>query len=200
MNRLLTGLLLLVPTAVTAADPPADARSVLKPGTNLPGTFLPYNVTGPAKGRFHCLISDFGLEPVVLVFARDLEATPALKSLLQQLDQRIEKNPAARVHAFVVFVSDDLPDALTNDDKREELAKRLDDLATGLALKHVVVTVDSPKDVEKYLLGDARTTAVLYNKFRVVAVYVVPPGGDGKAEVDQILADVGAKLKAAKTK
>jgi hypothetical protein len=199
MYRILAGLLLLVPSVVTAADPPADARSTLKPDSNLPGTFLPYNVTGPAKGRFHCLISDFGLEPVVMVFARDLEATPALKSLLQQLDQRIAKNPAARVHAFVVFVSDDLPDALTNDDKREELAKKLDDLATGLQLKNVVVSLDSPKDVEKYPLGDARTMVVLYNKFRVVSVHVLPPG-DAKAEVDQIMADVGEKLHASKTK
>jgi hypothetical protein len=199
MYRLLAGLLLLLPSAVTAADPPADARSTLKQGTNLPGTFLPYNVTGPAKGRFHCLISDFGLEPVVMVFARDLEATPALKSLLQQLDQRIAKNPAARVHAFVVFVSDDLPDALTNDDKREELAKKLDDLATGLQLKNVVVSLDSPKDVEKYFPGGARTMAVLYNQFRVVSVHVLPPG-EAKAEVDQILADLGEKLGASKTK
>src|SRR5580658_8714358 len=98
MYPLLTGLLLLVPPAVTAADPPVDAKSVMKPGSDVPGTFLPFNATGPYKGRFHCLVSDYGPEPVVVVFARDLEATPALKDLLQQIEQRIEKNPAARLH------------------------------------------------------------------------------------------------------
>ena len=92
MYRILIGLLLAVPAAGLAADPPADgkadAKSTLTPGSNLPGTILPYNVTGPYKGRFHCLISDYGLEPVVLIFARDLEATPALKDLLESLRPR----------------------------------------------------------------------------------------------------------------
>jgi hypothetical protein len=208
MCRLLIGVLLLVPAVVLAADPPADgksdAKSVLKPGADLPGVFLPYNVTGPYKGRFHSLISDYGPEPVVVIFARDLEASPAVKDLLQQLDQRIEKNPVSRLHAFAVFVSDDLPDVLTNDDKREELAKKLEDQAVGLGLKNVVVSLDSPKDVEKYALGDARTTVLLYNKFRVVTAHTLPPGAEqaeaAKAEVGKIMAEVGEKLKAAKTK
>jgi hypothetical protein len=182
---------------VLADDRPADAKSGLKPGSNLPGIFLPYNATGVHRGRFHCLISDYGLEPVVMVVVRDLEASEALKDLLKQLDDRIAKNPAARLHAFVVFLTDDKTNVLSDDDKRDELATRIENMANGLMLKNVVVCLDSPKDVEKFALEDAWATAVLYNKFRVVAVQPVPKT-DGKAEVDKIMADVGEKLKASK--
>jgi hypothetical protein len=202
MCRLLTGVLFLFPLAavtVVAADPPADAKGGLQPGANLPGSFLPFNATGPFRGRFHCPIDDYGLEPVVMLFVRDLAPTDPVKELLKNLDERIDKNPAARLHAFVVFLSDELPDVLANNDKREELAKRVEDLASGLMLKNVVLTLDSNKDVEKYALGDSWATAILYSKFRVVAVHTLQKA-DAQAAAEKILADVGAKLKAAKTK
>jgi hypothetical protein len=199
MCRLLTGVLFFLPLTAPAADPPANATGGLKPGDNLPGTFLPYNVTGPYKDRFHCLVCDYGLEPVVLLIARNADNTPAVNELLKRLDERIDKNPAVRLHAFVVFLSEDLPEVLTNDDKREELAKRLEDRANGLQLKHVVLCLDSAKDLQNYAPGDAALTAVLYANYRVEAVHrLIKP--DAVAELDRILADVGAKLKAAKTK
>jgi hypothetical protein len=199
MYRLLTGVLLLLPLAASADNKSAPAKGGLKPGENLPGSFQPFNVTGTYKGRFHCLVSDYELEPVVMVFVRDLEATDALKDLFKQLDDRISKNPVSRLHAFAVFFSDELPDALANDDKREELAKRVEDLSKSLALKNVVFCLDSPKDVQKYGLGESWGTVVLYAKYRVVAVYTLPKA-DAKDQVAKIMADVGEKLKASKTK
>lgn len=197
MYRLLTGVLLLFPL-VASADAPA-AEGGLKPNDNLPGSFMPYNVTGTYRGRYHCLVSDYGLEPTVIVFVRDLDASDALKDLLKQLEDRIVKNPATRLHAFAVFVSSELPDILSNDDKRDELAKKVEDLSNSLALKNVVCCLDSPKDVEKYGLGEARVTALLYNKYRVVSVHTLPKG-DEAGQVAKIMADVSEKLKAAKTK
>jgi hypothetical protein len=199
MYRLLTSVLLLLPLSAPAAEAPAGTKGGLKENDNLPGTFMPYNVTGPYKGRYHCLISDYALEPAVMLFVRDLEVSNPVKELLKQLDERIASNPAVRLHAFVVFVSSELPDVVTNDDKRDELAKRLEDLSNSLGLKNVVFCLDSPKDVEKYGLGEDRVSAILFRKYRVVSTYTLPKG-DEADQLAKILEDVGAKLKAAKTK
>jgi hypothetical protein len=199
MCRLLAGMFFLFAATALAADPPAKAKDALQIGANLPGTFLPYNATGTFKGRFHCLVSDYGLEPVVMLFVRDLEPSNSLSELLKQLDERIDLNPAARLHAFAVFVTDDQTDVLTDNDKREVMARKLEDLANQLMLKNVVFCLDSPKDVQKYALGERWGMAVLYAKYRIVAVHELAKA-DTKAEVDKILADVATKLKAAKTK
>lgn len=200
MRCLLLGVLALSTALATAADQPAESRSSLKPGNNLPGAFHPFNVTGPHKGRFHCLVSDYGLEPVVMLVVRDLDASDSLKELLKQLDEHIEKNPTVRLHAFAVFISEELPDAVTADDKREELVKKIEDLANALMLKNVVLGLDSKKDLEKYGLDDgAFATAILYSKYRIVALHVLPKG-DAKTAVDKILADVAEKLKPARGK
>jgi hypothetical protein len=197
MCRLATLALLLCSGLALAEYQPAESGGGLKPRENLPGTFLPYNVTGPYKGRFHCLVSDYGLEPVVMVFVHGVEISDPVKDLLKGLDEWIEKNPASRLHAFVVFVSDDVPELLTSDDKRTELANGLENQANGLMLKNVVVTLDSPKDVEKYDLGDSAATAVLYRKYRVESVHRMSKT-DAKAEVDKILAELDVKVKAPK--
>lgn len=194
MYRILTGFLLLVPLPALADDKPAAEKPGPKVGDDLPGSFLPFNVTGPNKGRFHSLVTDNDLDPVVVLFVRDLEVTDTLKDLLKQLDEQITKNPAARLHAFAVFVSNELPDVLADDDKREVVAKRLEDLGNGLGLKELVVCLDDPKDVEKYASGDAWATALLYRQFRIVAIDPLPKT-DAKPAEDKILADVREKLK-----
>ena len=37
---------------------------------DVPGPFHAYNVTGKYKGRYHSHISEFGLEPMVMLFTR----------------------------------------------------------------------------------------------------------------------------------
>src|SRR5437773_1457069 len=76
---------------------------------DLPGTFHPYNVTGPKAGRFHCLVTRASLDPVVIVFVRDLDFTSSLQLLEAELDNRIAKNPNTRLSSFTVVVSDELP-------------------------------------------------------------------------------------------
>jgi hypothetical protein len=191
-------VLFLLPVAAIADEPPAAAKDGLKVGDNLPGSFLPYNATGAYKGRFHCLVSDHGLEPAIMLILRDFDPSDSVKDLLKQIDDRIEKNPAARLHAFAVFLTDDRTDVLTNDDKRDQLARRLEDLANGLMLKNVVLGLDSPKDVAKYALNETRGLVVLYNKYRIAAIYQV--GADGNVDTAKIMAEVGEKLKASKTK
>ena len=181
-------LVALVSLAAAAAEPPAkekekekgessppakETKTVpsLTVGTDLPGPFHPFNINGPAKDRFHCVVSQQGLDPMVLVFVRDLQITEPLKDLLRRLDAACVKNPNVRLACAAVFLSDDLTRPVEMDDLREELASKLRDLADELKLKQVVLCVDGLADVEKYDLDreKAAYTVVLFRKLKVVA-------------------------------
>ncbi|HZY84264.1 MAG TPA: hypothetical protein VFE78_05510 [Gemmataceae bacterium] len=201
MRRLLPLTAALVALAALAAGPPAapkkddKAAGPLAPGTNLPGPFHPFNVTGPFADHFHCPVSDHNLDPGVLVFTRDLELSPPLRKLLTGLDNAIDKNPAARLAATVTFLSDDLPNVVEDDDKRDELKARVQELAKSLGLKHVVLGLDSKPDVEKYLRGENVAAAVvLYKKFQIVASHALPRDQITDARTQQILGEVASQL------
>src|SRR5919202_1863439 len=122
---------------------PERAKAPLAVGANLPGPFLPYNVTGPHKGRFHCLVSDYGLEPVVMLLARGVEEEKDFQRLVEGLDSAIAKNPGARLHAFVVFLVDEKKDLVKDDDWRAEVASGYEKWAETLKPppKHVVLAL-----------------------------------------------------------
>ncbi len=210
MRRCLPFLLLMLTTAVAfAADPPPAAKDSkspsLTPGINLPGPFHPYNATGANKGRYHCLVSEHGLDPLVIVFARNLEAADPngpVTELLTQLDLLIEKNPKARIAAFAVSLSDSLPEvvgaSLQSDEQRKQVAGKLEDLAGARSLKSVVLTVAGKADVENYRLDDkADVTVVLADKYRVVSAYPLKTD-ELKAKLNDILAEVADKFGAKK--
>lgn len=169
------------------------------PGTDLPGPFHPFNVTGPYANHFHCPVSDHNLDPGVLIFTRDLTVTPPLRQLLTGLDAAVEKNPAARLAVTVTFLSDDLPNVVEDDDKRDELKAKVQEIANSLALKHVVLTLDSRPDVTKYLREEnVAVTVVLYKKFQVVARHALSREKVTDAAAQQILGEVAAQLGAKK--
>jgi hypothetical protein len=207
MRRSLFGLLTLTTAlAVAAGQPPAtkDTKTPpLTPGNDLPGSFHPYNATGPNKGRYHCLVTEHGLDPLVLVFARNLESADAngpVMELLTQLDLLIEKNPKARLAAVAVSLSDALPEVVganvKSDEARQQIAGRLENLAGARSLKFVVLTLAGKEDVDKYRLDDtADVTVVLADKYRVVNTYALKKD---QVKVDEILAEVAAKFGATK--
>src|SRR5262245_29781413 len=99
---------------VLAAAPPrpgAGGKGPLAPGNNLPATFHPYNInkllpvsTEPAdgktgekkgyttEGKYHCLISEYDLDPVVMLLANGMDGNAALRGLLQKLNDLVERN------------------------------------------------------------------------------------------------------------
>ena len=82
-------------SASSRAEEPTTQRTDPKL-PDAPGPFHAYNVTGKYKGRYHSQISEFGLEPMVMLFTRETEFSDPLKDLLKQIDNAAEKNPAAR--------------------------------------------------------------------------------------------------------
>lgn len=214
------GCCLLWTACVLCADEPAGA----KVGKNIPGTFQPYNVNsaiplleepeeepkdkGPkkpkytSKGKFHCLVTEYDLDPVVMLVARGLEDNANFRDLLTKLDAALERNKIARLRCFVVFQDEALADAITQDDKRDEIARRLDKLVLDAKLKNVVVCLAGKDDLARYVLDPtAALTAILYKKLRVEAVHEVDVEKldvAGGPEVKAILTEVGTKLGAAR--
>jgi hypothetical protein len=191
------GSLAAAPQEKPREDKSKENKAPLTAGNNIPGPFHPFNVTGAQKGHFHCLVSQYDLDPVVMILTRDLDFSQPLKDLLSQLDTAIDKNPALRLRCFVVFISDELTNVAENDDKREELVKKIEPL--GANLKHVVLCLDGKADLEKYGLDDNTfATIVLYRRLQIVASKVLGRDNFNSAAVKEVMADVVAKLGATK--
>ena len=213
---LLAGCCLLAISLVAPAEEPAGAEV----GKNLPGTFQPYNVNVAiplteepeaepkekgakatkytSKDKFHCLVTEYDLDPVVMLVASGLEDNAGFRDLLTKLDAALDRNKLARLRCFVVFQDAALTDVTTQDDKRDEIVKKLDKLVLDAKLKNVVVTLAGKDDLAKYKLDPATAlTAILYKNLRVEAMHKVGldklEAADGP-EAKAILADVGAKL------
>lgn len=166
---ILSGLLLSV-----AAAQPSDTKPLKsgpQAGQEIPGPFHVYNVTGLAKSRdhFHCLVCDYGLDPVIMVFVHTKgleqekvtvqeEISDQFASLVGGLDRACLVNSRKNLRAFVVFLDDDLPDVIggddQNDDRREAIKKRILAFADEAASKNgarpglpdVPLCMDSPND------------------------------------------------------
>jgi hypothetical protein len=186
---------------------------LLAAGQDLPGPFHPYCVTGPyiarlqqaqenekVQGRFHCPISAHGLDPLVLLFAKNLRISDPFKDLLVRLDAAVEKNPRVRLAVTVVFVPGELTDVVTMDDKREELAEQLRSLAAALKLKNVSLCLDSKSDVERYDLDrqEAAYTLVLARRYVVLATEAIARDQLTAEKVDQVMKLVAEKLGASR--
>ena len=230
MRRFLVAVLLVLALVVARRSPAeekASSAATLEVGKNITATFHPYNVTArivvkeepdeddkeapkkkkvttvpyTTKHKYHCLITEYDLEPVVMMFVRgSLEDNAAFRSLLQKIDGAIDRNPGVRLHNFVVFIADDIASVVEDDDKRDEAAKKIQKLADDLMLKQVVLTLASKSDVAKYPLDPATAlTTVLYKNLRIAAVHKTPldklDKADGPAAA-AILKDVADKLKA----
>lgn len=215
MSRLLVSLSALV--AILPLLPAQDSKTTdpLAPGNNLPATFHSYNVNRvvppgeePAegkprreyttRGKFHCLISEHDLDPTVMLVVRNQDDSKGVQALLTVLDALVERHHVARLRAFAIFVYDDLTNVITQDEKRQELALKLDRLVEDLKLRNVTIGLASPADLEKYALGNAGVTAILYRKLRIVASHKVAADKLDTADapaVRAILDDVTAQFK-----
>jgi hypothetical protein len=179
MRRLLqfaAFVILAVSSGASRGDNPPAAKTDPKL-PNIPGPFHAYNVTGKYKGHYHSHISQYGLEPMVMIVTHEVEFSDPLKALLKQVDNAIEKNPAARLHAFVVVLSDDVPEVVgaddKSDDKRIGVATQLEDQAKGLMLMQVDIVLAGKADLQKYDLDGANFAFYLFQRAKVTASRVL---------------------------
>ena len=180
---------------------PACVLAQATPGSNIPGPFTVYNITGKHKGHYHCQVSENGLNPVVMIVVRGIEWKNS--GLLTKLDGIIAKNPNARIASFVVFLSNTLKDVARDDKEREAIEPKLEDI--GRSLKHLTICLAEPAKLAAWKLNpDTDVTVVLYKDLRTVAVHNLsweqaedkkdPPGLSPK--VKEILDQIRKQFKA----
>jgi hypothetical protein len=160
----------------------AWAENTVKSGPQVnekvPGPFDPLNVTGSKAGEKNCLYCSNGLNPVAMIFAR--EVTPEVTKLIKKIDGCTCKNEDCSMGSFVVFLSD-----------KEGLEGQLKNLAKENDLKKIVLSIDNPAGPEKYNINkDADVTVVLYKSRVVKANYAFKKGEMTDKDVDTILGDV----------
>jgi hypothetical protein len=202
---LCAALALLIVSPIPADDPPPKPapekpRPVLKEGADLPGSFRPYNaVNGKYPDKFHSLITEYGLNPTVMVFVQGADTTnadAALPSLLQQIDQYIVERPKTLLSAFAVFLFNDLADVVKDDDMRKAHAEELVKLKAAAKLQQTVLTLDSAAALQKagYEIDpQAQVVVVLYDKVKVKRIYTFKTAMT-KADVDTVVKEVKEKL------
>jgi hypothetical protein len=199
---LVLSLLSLSAVSAVRADGPYPA-----PGSNIPGPFIVYNATGKYKGRFHCLVSQYGLNPVVMVIVRGAEVKEeGFKNLLVWIDRKVEKNPITRLASFAVFLPDKINDLGRDDDEREKVETKLEDFKKDAKLQHLPLTLALPKQMEAWKLDpDKDVTVILYKEYRTVAVHnltweeLKPPAdksSDLSAKAKAIIGEIAEKFRA----
>src|SRR5262245_47462732 len=108
----------LLLAGATFAQDDAQVQSGIKVGEVLPGPFDAVVINGKvAKDRQHCLVTEFGLAPVVMVFARE----PAdgkdqnLTALLAKLDEAVSRHKGHEgLASCVVFLSPSAQNSTSN--------------------------------------------------------------------------------------
>jgi hypothetical protein len=187
-------VLTLAVIPLAAAD---DLKSGPQPGTLLPGPFHPLNLTRTWASKYHCLVCEHGLNPVVAIFAREPgDANQPLTQLLKRLDDAVSRHQKGQLGGFVVFLNEDF----AKEDRRGSLVQRLENLANGIKLQQVTLAVDGAAGPSGYQINpEADVTVVLYVQHKVVANYAFRKGGLSEKDVETILAEV-EKLVPAKKK
>ncbi len=201
------GLAALV--AWPALAPGQQIKSGPQVDETMPGAIQALNVTGPFAGRYHCLVCEYRLYPVALVFvkARPDGITPEVKKLLEALDAAaVEHHDNTGMEAFLVYVTplarsgatvdktDNPEDAIPETAKREKLVAELGEF--GKSFKRLVVTTIPPENIkDKYKLDDsAEVTVILYARHRVYNNYAFAEDTLKQADTDRILQGVTALL------
>lgn len=173
-------LLFVLTHPVAAAEP---LKSGLQTGEKIETIFEPLNVNGDHAGEPHCLVCENGLNPVAMVFARDV-SEPVL-SLIAKLDAQVAKNSKFDMGCFVVFLGD-----------AEALKPKLAEVAKKQQLKHVVLAIDPPAGPDGFNVAkEADVTVVLYERHTVAANHAFAKDKLTDKSVEAILADVPKILK-----
>lgn len=168
-------LVVALMTAIVTAEEKTAIKSGPQPGEDLAGPFHPLNVNGDKAGEKACLYCAYGDRPVVMIFARQPNAT--LGKLLKKVDAACDKNDKAKLSSFVVFC--------TKDDDAETKVKKC---AKDCDLKKVVLSIDNPAGPEGYKFHkDADVTVILYVDRTAKANYTFKKDEMKDKDVDTVI-------------
>jgi hypothetical protein len=167
---------------VAAGSANEPVKSGPQAGEEVPGPFHPLNITGPNAGEKCCLYCKNGDNPVVMIFAREINEP--LVSLVKKIDSATREHKDAKMGSFVVFLGD-----------AEDLNSKLKEVAQRENIQHTVLSVDNPAGPEGYKVAkDADVTVVLYSKRMVKANHAFSKGELKEKDIDAIVLDVSKIL------
>ncbi|QGJ70336.1 Hypothetical protein PBC10988_20310 [Planctomycetales bacterium 10988] len=165
MKRLIGGGLALAMVAMVGLT---FAGEALKKGDSV-GAFHVEKIGGATEdgvdvGENLCYRCMYGNRPMVMIFTNEVDGE--VPTLVQQLDQAIEKNSDSRLASFVSVMGESQEDAKA---KAQQLAKQA---------KHVAITVPNevhgPKNYN--LDSDAGVTVIMASKGKVISTHKFGPG------------------------
>ncbi|MCE9533648.1 MAG: hypothetical protein K8T89_21355, partial [Planctomycetes bacterium] len=166
---------LFVVSAIASAE---DLKSGPQVGDKLPGAFHPLNLTGAEAGKKNCLVCQNGTNPVVMIFAREID--PGLTLLIKKIDNATVANRKVEMGSFVVFCTPD-----------EELEPKIKQLGEMEKLKECILAKDTPAGPRGYKIAkDAAITVVLYTNREIKANYVFRKDQLKADDVEKILKDL----------
>jgi hypothetical protein len=200
-----------------------EAKTGTQPGQVLPGPFRALVVANPDAptppegvlsedrsnlgdlarvGKFHDLVTRYGVDPTVGVFSRELPqgADQPLGKLVKALDDAVGKHRPARLHAYAIFLT--LKGDFTQDPDQPVQVKKIQDFAEQVQLKHVPLALDrteSERTKAFDLPADASVVVLTYVNLTVKARHAFTadkPLDD--AAVQAILGDVNNLIRKTK--
>jgi hypothetical protein len=215
-RRILTVVLAGGLAAFVAAQ---DAKTGTQPGQVLPGPFRALVVVNPDApkqpegvlsedranlgdlarvGKFHDLVTRYGVDPAVGVFSRELPQggdTPLAK-LVKALDEAVGKSRNARLHAYAIFLT--MKNDFTQDVNQPVQIKKIQDFAEQVQDKNVPMGLDraeSERTKAYDLPADASVVVLTYVNLTVKTRHAFTadrPLDD--AAVQAILGDVNSLI------
>ncbi|MSU76740.1 MAG: hypothetical protein EXS16_01460 [Gemmataceae bacterium] len=200
-------ILLAGSLAVSPAQNEEKLQSGPKAGAVIPSAFECYNVNGSAKGRQHCFVCRFGLNPAVILFAKEPAEgkDDVFNELLKQLEQTADDFQERGFGVGVVVLSPDARDSTNNADEekteelvkeavlREKLVERITERAKPY--KHVVIGVFPEKGPTKYNLNPkADVTIIFYQRMKIVGNYAFGADELKGADVERIVKRIREEL------
>ncbi len=222
-NRGLNLWVVLTGLALTGGLFSAEEKDAyhLKANDPIPGPFQALSVVVPATtlkpmaqpNRFHCPVCEYGLNPAVLIFARQLDegddtGRPPLTSLLKKLDQVMEKHPKFQLGVCAVFNDGGYMKLVEKEidenapAKEQELTKaiefkdgmvaKLKKLAKSPGLKHVALSLGDPSNYQVPPNTDVRV--LFYDKHLAVSDNAYAKEKLTDAEIDKIVQGVEDKI------
>jgi len=193
---------IVVPASLLAQN--ETLKSGPQAGGPLPGAFAPLNLNGKiGAGRHHCLVCEFNLDPVLLVFVRE----PAegkdmvLNEFIQQIEKAVDRHELSFLKSFVVFLSPSARSSVSDPDiedpsklvdqstLRRAMLERLRPRAEAARnVNMCIFPAEGPKGYD--LSPDAEVTVVFYKRHRVLANFAFAAEKMTPADVDMILRTV----------
>ena len=173
-GNLVVALAAVIPTTLLGGDLAESGPMIGAP----PEAFQVWDVTGPNAGRSLCYRCDYGAEPVVCVFTRNINAS--VTKLAEQIDADIAKNSVLK--SYLVWLA-------PNTDGNEAVLKNA---ARTHAIKNVPLTIlgntEGPKGYR--IDPDAEVTVVFWKGGEVRKVHAFAQGDLSDETIKKIIEDL----------